>query len=145
MKVILLKDVKGTGRKDQVLDISEGFARNFLLPRRLAVLASGQALSALEKEHWRKSQKETAEIKKADVLLDRLASQPLKFVLPADQKGHLYAGLKDSEILVKLAKGESPLTLVEYSPIKTVGEHEISVKIAKLNKIKKIKVIIEGK
>ena len=88
MKVILLKDVKGTGRKDQVLDISEGFARNFLLPRRLAVLASGQALSALEKEHWRKSQKETAEIKKADVLLGRLASQPLKFVLPADQKGH---------------------------------------------------------
>ena len=47
MKVILLKDVKGTGKKDQVLEVSDGFARNFLLPRKVAIEATSDAVNAI--------------------------------------------------------------------------------------------------
>ena len=52
MKVILLSDVKGTGKKDQILEVSDGYARNFLLPRKLAREATNEALNAIDTAKW---------------------------------------------------------------------------------------------
>ena len=61
MKVILLKDVQGTGKKDQIVEVSDGFGRNFLLPRKMAVEATAEAIHSIESA--KKAEKHRADVK----------------------------------------------------------------------------------
>ena len=123
MQVILLKDIKGIGRIGEVIDVSDGHARNFLIPRKLGIAASDQVVSRLEA-----GDKKLAEtLAKAESALKSLKSKPLKFLVQADDKGHLYAGLKESEIVAKI--NEEGTRLIDYTPIKAVGNHKIKVNL----------------
>ena len=148
MKLILTKDVKKVGKKDDVVDVSEGYARNFLLRNKLAEVVTDTALRQIKDTRKRNESKAQSEARELAGQLNKLTSQVYHFTLPGDKNGHLYAGLKESEILAKLGQGRPPaashLSLHDYSPLKSLGEHEVNVKISSLNKIRKIKIIIES-
>ena len=142
MKVILLQDVKNLGRRGEIKDVSAGFARNFLMPKSLAQLSTGKESWASEN---RLEEKGSAEERVKEAAF-KFTNQTLEFVLPADSKGHLYAGLKESEILAKLGEGTVPqgigLSLKNYRPLKAEGKHEVWIKIGKSQEAK-IKIWIK--
>ena len=131
MKVLLTSDVKKLGQKGQILDVSDGFARNFLLPRNLAAVATEGALNRVNWEIVSQENRRTAARESSARILAQIRSQMVKFALPADADGHLYAGLKESEILAKVSGGDKTLAkilnLESYTPLKRIGEHEISI------------------
>ena len=133
MIVILSKDIRGLGRAGEIKEVSDGFARNFLLPKKLAEIGTADSV-ARSAEHEANSRKQQARIDdQARKLLEKLRSQTPHFALPADSEGHLYAGLKESEILAKLSVGDDALQktlkLQGYTPIKRTGEHEVTIKV----------------
>lgn len=134
MEVLLIKDVKNLGKAGDVVKVSDGYVKNFLLPKDLAVNASISVMQSQAQAKQARSAKLESERKHAVRFLDRIASQTFKFELTGDKNGHLYAGLKQSEILAKInPEGgalEGRLRVLDYSPIKTAGEHEVTVEIA---------------
>ena len=133
MKIILTKDIKKLGKAGDVLDVSEGYARNFLLRSQSAVVAGNTELKKLEQVKQQQKTKSEAEAKSLKKSLDMIASQTYHFALAGDKNGHLYAGLKESEILAKITEGgtslQKSLRLVDYSPLKTSGEHTVRLEI----------------
>lgn len=124
MKFILLKDVKGLGKSGDILEVANGYARNFLIPRKLAALADKNAIRQAEEQRTIKQQGAENEAKAAKTLARSLAGKEFDFTAPADEKGHFYAGLKGEQILAKI-KGKA--MLVDYAPIKQAGRHKIKV------------------
>ncbi len=132
MKVILLQDVPGTGRKYDVKEVRDGYGRNFLIARNLAKLATPQAIKKIEEE--KKIQEEERKIQE-DLLEKTLAGlENLKITIDAkeNEKGHLFAGIHIKEIREALKKQhhlEIPEDMIELNkPIKETGEHKIKIK-----------------
>lgn len=131
MKVILLKDIKGVGRRFEEKEVSDGHARNFLMPKKLAVPAEG---SAAAEARAQKEREVGIREKNEKSLLDSLAQISGARIMVkerANDKGHLFSGIsaeKLSEIL-KLEKGLSiePKNFLIDAPLKELGEHEIGV------------------
>ncbi|OGE79282.1 MAG: 50S ribosomal protein L9 [Candidatus Doudnabacteria bacterium RIFCSPHIGHO2_01_FULL_46_14] len=148
MKVILTKDVKKFGRGGDVVNVSEGYARNFLIPHDLAILATPEALKSRKAEMERSEEQTARWQKSARRFLERATSKAIEFELPGDKNGHLYAGLKESEILAKIMEGEpsfrNSVKIPGYTPIKTAGGHEVMVEIGRAGS-KKIKIYVKAK
>jgi len=133
MKVIFLQDVPRVGKRHDVKDVNDGYAMNFLLPRRLAEVATPQTLTALE---TRKKQIEIEREVQTDLLLKNLEEIKGKSVTlkeKADKKGHLFAQVHKEEI-VKAMKAEHRADIGEdfivlEKPIKAVGEYDIPIEI----------------
>lgn len=129
MKVILLKDVPGTGRRHDVKEVAPGFASNFLLPNKLCVAATAEAIKKLEKE---KAQAD-AESKVAESLviknLEALSGKTITLKEKANDEGHLFAGVKKDEVRKTLKKQLHIDLPEEYilleKPIKEMGTHVI--------------------
>jgi len=134
MKVILIKDVKKLGKQGQVIEVNEGFGRNYLLPNKLVLLATPEAIKSKQDEIQRLTARSAAETKTALALFEKLTAKTYHFTLPADKNGHLYARLKEPEILAKISEGtptlQNTLRLANYSPIKTAGDHVVTVEAA---------------
>src|SRR3989344_1714991 len=146
MKVILVKDIKGIGRGGQLKEVAEGYARNFLIPNGLAIVGTEDKIKLNQAEIKRAEEKLQSESKAAAEMLKKITKSVYEFELPGDKNGHLYAGLKESEILAKITEGGATLknrvTLVDYSPIKTAGEHQI--KVEALGVVKNVKISIKS-
>jgi len=132
MKVILLQDVPGTGRKYDVKEVKDGYGRNFLIARNLAKPATAQAIKKLEEQ--KKIFDEEKKIQE-DLLEKTLAGlENLKITIDAkeNEKGHLFAGIHAKEIKEALKKQhhlEIPEDMIELNkPIKETGEHKIKIK-----------------
>jgi len=132
MKVILRSAVENLGRAGEIKDVCDGYGRNFLLPRRLAVPATPAALREWEKGKARRVQAAAAEIDAAQALGGKLSGVKLSFALPASPEGKLFGSVGKSDILKSLkasgfeiAKGAVRLD----APIKTVGEHEVELRL----------------
>jgi large subunit ribosomal protein L9 len=134
MKVILLKDVSGVGRKHEVKQVADGFARNVLIPRGQAEIATDAALRHLEKLKGEANVREIAAESAIHASIDALAEQPLELMCKANAEGHLFAGIKKEEIL-KLLENKGFAFHSEHlqmeKPVKTVGVHEITVIVGK--------------
>lgn len=132
MKIILLQDVAGKGRKYDVKDVPDGYARNFLFPEKLAEPATPAALKNLEKlkEVVRVEKEMRAETLKKN--LEKISGLELVIKAKADEKGHLFSAVHSRDIAEKLKKdyqaeiGEEFIVLEK--PIKAVGEHVVIVK-----------------
>jgi len=98
VKVILLQDVKGSGKKDQILEVAEGYARNFLLPRKLAREATAEALNSIEKA--KEAQQHRVDIKKAeaDQKARELKGKLVVVKAKAGEGGRLYGSITAQEI-----------------------------------------------
>ena len=104
MKVILLKDIKGTGKKDQIIEASDGFARNFLFPKGLAREASATNLNAIENAKAAQKHREDVERAKAEETRKALSGNAIKIVARGAEGGRLYGSVTAQEIADELFK-----------------------------------------
>lgn len=132
MKVILKTTVDNLGRAGEVKEVKPGYARNFLLPRRLAEAATPAALKYWEKGKEKRQAQVQSEIKTAKELAEKLSGVNLSFSVPASEEGKLFGSVGKSDVLtsLKAAGYEVPKNSVRLdAPIKTTGEHEVSLRL----------------
>lgn len=133
MKVILLADVKGQGKKDQIVEVSDGYARNFLLPKKLAVIADSKATSELKGKNESKQFKLDEIRKEAEALALRLAGITVKIQRNAGADGRLYGAVTAKDIAEALESDHSIVVdkrkIALGDPIKTHGTFSLVVKL----------------
>ena len=133
MKVILQQDVKGHGKKGQMVEVSDGYARNFLLPRKLAVEASAENINTMKMQDKARRAREAEERAAAVELSGRLKDCPVKIVAKAGQGGRLFGSVTSKEISQSLKDqfqmdvNKSKIVLPE--PIKSFGSFEVKCKL----------------
>ncbi len=133
MKVILLEDVKGVGKKDQIIDANDGYAKNFLLPKKLAVLADKNNLTKMDNIKKIEDAKKQEEYDNALALGKEIESKTLKINVKLGSNGKLFGTVTNKEIASAL-KEQSNIEIdkkkiILSSPIKTLGEKEVTVKL----------------
>ena len=104
MKVILLQDVKGTGKKGELANVSDGYARNFLLPRKLAREADAQALNELKNAEQSKQHKIAVETAEAKANAEKLEGQVIEMTAKAGQGGRLFGSVTNKEVAAEVAQ-----------------------------------------
>lgn len=131
MKVILLQDVGGVGRKYEVKDVSDGYARNFLFPRGLAKPATKQAIKELERMKTKEMQKKEFEIRQYRDIAECLKKEPLVFKIKVGEKGKAFGSVGISDIAKALQKHNVPVKkewIELEKPIKNTGEKIVKIK-----------------
>ena len=133
MKVILTQDVKSLGREGQIVNVAEGYARNFLFPRKLATPADAGALKQIE------AQKKVLEVKlehqlaEARELAERLQGATINIVGKTGSGTKLYGSVTNQDVADALLKQSQvkvdKRTIHIDEPIKSVGRHEVSIKL----------------
>ncbi|MBI2630944.1 50S ribosomal protein L9 [Candidatus Nomurabacteria bacterium] len=133
MKVIFLQDVPRVGKRHDVKEVNDGYAMNFLVPRKLAEFATPKAISELEK---RKKNIEIEREVQEDLLmknLEEIKGKVLTMEAKADEKGHLFSGIHSKELVEEMKKQHHADISAEFivleKPIKEVGEFEIPIEI----------------
>ena len=133
MKVILLCDVKGQGKKDQIVDVSDGYARNFLFPQKKAVPADAKATSELKSKEEAKQFKINEDIKAAKALKAKIDGTVLTIVMGHGQDGRLYGSVtaKDiaEELKRKVGADIDKRKIIMKDTIKAYGKHDVQYKI----------------
>ena len=133
MKVILQQDVKGQGKKGQMIEASDGYARNFLLPRKLAVPATAENINTMKMQEKAKAAQEAAEKAEAQATADKLKGITVKVVAKAGNGGRLFGAVTTKEIADALAAQHGitvqKTKLVQDEPIKAFGTYELKVKL----------------
>lgn len=104
MKVILLQDVKSIGKKGELVSVSDGYARNFLMPRKLAKEANAQAMNEYKNAEAAKEYKKKSEIENANALKDKLDGKVIKIAAKAGQGGKLFGSVTTKEISAEIKK-----------------------------------------
>ncbi len=123
MKVILLENIKGLGHTNDIKEVSDGYARNFLFPRKLAILATADELKDLMKRTNEASAKLEKLVSTLKAKADQLEKLTFTFRLKVGEKGEVFGGVHGKEIEGKLSEAGFPNTRVELEkPIKTIGE-----------------------
>ncbi len=133
MKVILQQDVKGQGKKGQLVDVSDGYARNFLLPRKLAVLASAENLNTMKLQDKAKKAREAAEKAQAEETAKKLEGILIKVPARAGEGGKLFGAVTTKEISDALAGQHgidvAKTKIVLDEPIKACGSYQLKCKL----------------
>lgn len=133
MKVILTQDVKGQGKKDSVIDVSDGYARNFLFPKKLAVPADNSALNVVKNKEASKQHKLDVERREAQEIAEKLKNITVKFEYAAGPDKRLYGSVTSKDIAEALKKehgidvDKRKITLREN--IKSFGNFTADVKL----------------
>ena len=133
MKVILQQDVKGQGKKGQMVEVSEGYARNFLLPRKLAVEATAENVNTMKMQDKAKQARLAEEKAQAQALAERLKGVQVKIKARAGQGGKLFGSITSKEISEELKKqfdmDVNKSKIVLSDPIKSFGAFEVKCKL----------------
>ncbi|MDK2918832.1 MAG: large subunit ribosomal protein [Candidatus Petromonas sp.] len=133
MKVILLKDVKGTGKKGDVVNVSDGHARNFLIPRGFAKEATDSNIKTLKHQKQMQKRKQEEELAKAKALAEKISSITLTFKSKAGEGGRLFGSITSKDIAEKLKKEHKikvdKRKIVLDNPIKELGARFVEIKV----------------
>ena len=132
MKIILRSTVDNLGRPGDVKDVKTGYARNYLLPRKLAEMATESSLKYWEKGKEKRAALVSTEVKIAKELAEKLTGVNLSFSVPASEEGKLFGSIGKADLLksLKAAGYEVPKNSITLeTAIKTVGEHEVSLRL----------------
>lgn len=133
MKVILLCDVKGQGKKDQIINVSDGYARNFLFPQKKAVPADAKATSELKSKEESRQFKIAEERKAALALAERIKNTVVEIKMEHGQDGRLYGSVTAKDIAEKLKAAlgveidKRKISLGD--PIKAYGNYSVEIKL----------------
>lgn len=133
MKVVLLCDVKGQGKKDQIVNVSDGYARNYLFPQKKAVPADAKATSELKSKEEAKQFKIEEERKAARELADKIKNIEIEIVMGHGQDGRLYGSVTAKDIAEELRRvigqdvDKRKIQLKES--IRAYGKHSVDIKI----------------
>ena len=133
MKIVLKKDVKGLGKAGDVKEVSDGYARNYLIPRGLAIEATEGELKKLQNELKIKQEKEMRIRKKSEELLEKLKKRVHDIPVRAGERGKLFGSLTSSNLADALSNVVGEKVDKKWvnlkKPIKEVGEYEIELKL----------------
>lgn len=133
MKVILLQDVKGKGKKGQMLDISDGYARNYLLPRKLAVEATADAMNTKKMNDKAAAEKAAKERAEAVEISKKLRELTLTVTAKGGGSGKLFGSVTNQEIADALKENAGialdKRKIVISDPIKNVGTYTVQCKL----------------
>lgn len=133
MKVILQQDVRGQGKKGQMIEVSEGFARNYLLPRKMAIHATADAVNTLNLKEKARRAEEARLREEAVATADKLKSCRVKITAKAGNGGRLFGAVTTKEIAEGLKQQygvEIPKQkLVLDEPIKAFGTYQLKAKL----------------
>ncbi len=133
MKVILLCDVKGQGKKDQIVEVSDGYARNFLFPQKKAVPADAKATNELKNKEEAKQFKINEDRKAAQALADKINNVEIEIVMGHGADGRLYGSVTAKDIADALNKrlgtDVDKRKILLKDNIKAYGKHDVQIKI----------------
>ena len=133
MKVILQQDVKGQGKKGQLIDVSDGYGRNFLLAKKLAVLATPENVNTMKQQEKAKQAQMAAEKAEAQATAKKLEGLTVKIVAKAGEGGRLFGAVTAKEVSEALAAQHgvniAKTKLVLDEPIKSCGGYKIKAKL----------------
>ena len=132
MRVILQKDVPALGRRGEIKNVPDGYARNFLLKRGLAIAATEEAMSGLERQKISDQHKKEKELAQLRELSQKLNGLALKTTLKLGERGESFGSVGAAKILSLLEEkgfhiGKSNIALEH--PVKTLGEHKVKIKL----------------
>lgn len=133
MKVILKENIKSIGKKDEVVNVSDGYARNYLFAKNLAVEATAGNLAKLQTKKDSATFKKSQEKEEAQKVADKLAKLTLEFKVQAGENGKVFGGVSSKEIAEKLEKehqikvDKKKIDLKE--PIKILGVKRVDIKL----------------
>ncbi len=133
MKVILLQDIKGTGKKDQIIEASDGYARNYLIPRKLAKEATAEAINSIEKSKSADKHREAVKKAEAEAKARELKGKVIQLSVRGGDNGKLYGAVTNDQIAAALKEqhgfevDKRKLELDE--PIKTAGQSFVTLKL----------------
>ncbi len=134
MKVILLQDVKGVGKKDTIVNAADGYARNFLFPQKLAVEATPGAMKGIEKMRKAEADREAERRANAAKTAGDLRGKVINMQVKCGAQGRLYGSITSAEVAAELKKQhgvEIDKRDIKCENIRTVGDVEIEVKVYK--------------
>jgi large subunit ribosomal protein L9 len=132
MKVIFLQDVKGKGKKGEVKNVSEGYARNFLFPKNLASEATPGAMATLKGQQKSEEKKQQEQLEEAEALKNKLAEMTITIKTKTGEGGRVFGSVTSKQIAdglkeqgIKIDKRKIELN----DPIKTLGYTDVPVKL----------------
>ena len=133
MKVVLLQDVKGQGKKDDVINVSDGYARNFLFPKKLAAEADAKVMNEIKNKESARLHKIELEKQAAREIAEKLQSAVVKIKIQAGTDGRVYGSVTSKDIAEQLAAQHKidvdKRKIVLDAPIKSYGTYAIDVKL----------------
>ncbi len=144
MKVLLIKDVYKLGRAGDVKKVANGYGRNFLLPQRLAMIASAGALKQAEKIRSQAEVRRTAQNEELKGLADQIKGVTLTFPVKAGETGKLYGSITTQDIasaLQEQTRFEVKRQQVDMQPIRRIGEFSAHVRLT-IDLVPEIKIIV---
>jgi len=147
MKVILKEDIKNLGKKGDIVEVKDGYGRNYLLRKGLAYLATKEAILRLEQQKEAQRRKMEKKIKEAEDLAKKLQNEVLEFKLKVNPKGEPYGSVTRTKIFKELLKRNYPLKksqILLERPLKEFKEYEVKIRLEK-DVVSQIKVkVLKG-
>ena len=133
MKVILQQDVKGQGKRGQMVNVSDGYARNFLFPKKLAVPASADNVNKMKMQDKAKAAQMAAEKAEAEEIAEKLKGIVVKIPARAGSGGRLFGAVTTKEVSEALQEQHginiAKTKLVQDEPIKSFGTYQLKAKL----------------
>ena len=133
MKVILLEDVKGTGKKGQIVNASDGYANNFLFPKKLAVAATNDNLNSIKLQKKAEDKRKAEELAAAKELAEKLTNKDIKISVKTGDNGKLFGSVTNKEIAAAIEQQTGLVIdkkkIVLKDQIKMVGTRHVNVKL----------------
>lgn len=133
MKVILLKDIKGVGKKDDIIEASDGHARNYLFPRGLAVEATSNNLNKVDRVKAKEEEHRKEELANAKELKEQIENVKVIIKAKAGEAGKLFGTITNKEIAKHLEDDHNIVVdkkkIVVKNPIKSVGQYHVDIKL----------------
>jgi large subunit ribosomal protein L9 len=132
MKVILLSDVNGLGKVDDIVVVNDGYARNFLFKKEMALEATPTNLNTIKLRKGSQAKRAQTELEEAGIMAKKLAGQRIVLQMKSGEGGRLYGAVTAIDIASALEKKgfkADKKNIILKSPIKSSGEYEISIKL----------------
>jgi len=131
MKVILLQDVENLGKEGEIKEVADGFARNFLLPKKLAEIATNDAMKKAESKKQKKAEEAKTELEEVQRLAEQLEGREL-YIKVKEEEGKLFGSINE-KIIAKTLKDEglniNPENVKLQEPIKEMGEYNAQINL----------------
>ena len=133
MKIILTQDIRGKGKKGQMIEAAEGYARNFLIPKGLAVLASAENVNTMKMQQKAKAKADAEAKAAAETIAEALKGAMVKIAAKGGEGGKLFGAVTGKEIAAALKEQYQmevdPKKLILEEPIKSFGSYQVKAKL----------------
>ena len=145
MKILLIKDVKGLGKAGEIKNAKDGYARNYLIPKGFAKLATDEVIKQWQEEQKKKEEELKTELDKLNKLKEKIQNTKIIIKHKLGANGHLYGAITNKEVAEHLKeKGiEIDKKSIEMKQIKAVGEYSVDIKLGH-GIYAKLDLVVEG-